>query len=139
MNPYCTIAVQAFRGKHSEIPSAGKEPSSDTPMQWSDLTFLSRSLFQVCTIHTLNKKKNTAPWYRSNTAVALFLRQIFAMRATLFEQLQVYCLHMYKHSFVGLISSVISTTSRFSIFYFFLVFFFLPFLSLPRCGESSSC
>lgn len=124
MNPYCTIAVQAFRGKHSEIPSAGKEPSSLLIPQWSLIWLF--SLFFSSLIHTLNKKKNTAPWYRSNTAVALFLRQIFAMRATLFEQLQVYCLHMYKHAlfrWFNLIRHFHDITIFYFLFFFFGVLF----------------
>lgn len=104
-------------------------------MQWSDLTFLSRSLFQVCTIHTLNKKKNTAPWYRSNTAVALFLRQIFAMRATLFEQLQVYCLHMYKHAlfrWFNLIRHFHDITIFYFLFFFCVLFPSFSFLTPMR-------
>lgn len=93
-------------------------------MERFDLTFL--SLFQVCTIHTLNKKKNTAPWYRSNTAVALFLRQIFAMRATLFEQLQVYCLHMYKHALFRWFN-LIRHFHDITIFYFLFFFFWCSF------------
>lgn len=104
-------------------------------MERFDLTFL--SLFQVSTIHTLNKKKNTAPWYRSNTAVALFLRQIFAMRATLFEQLQVYCLHMYKHAlfrWFNLIRHFHDITIFYFLFFFGCSFSFL-FFPYPDAGK----
>lgn len=105
-------------------------------MERFDLTFL--SLFFKFPRYTHLTRKKT----QHHGTVRTLLLPSFCVRFLLCAQP---CLNNYKciactctstHSFVGLISSVISTTSRFSIFYFFFGVLFPSFSFLtPMRGK----
>lgn len=104
-------------------------------MERFDLTFL--SLFFKFPRYTHLTRKKT----QHHGTVRTLLLPSFCVRFLLCAQP---CLNNYKciactctstHSFVGLISSVISTTSRFSIFYFFFGSFSFLFFPYPDAGK----
>lgn len=94
-----------------------------------DLTFL--SLFQVWYTHLTRKKTQHHGTVRTLLLPSFCVRFLLCAQPCLNNYKCIACTCTSTHSFVGLISSVISTTSRFSIFYFFFFWCSFSFLFFP--------